>query len=172
MGSNQPTLLSVNSDTNNRAPSQTSTPPPTHHPPPLTSTRTQQNNKTTQPCSFGRDVVVDLVCYRRNGHNELDDARATLPLTCAAIDAHAPVLELYAARLQAEGAVAAAELEAWRRGVDAGFEAEFEAARAGAYRESARQFLTATWQGDALAVRGSGGGGGAGGCRISRRVRA
>jgi 2-oxoglutarate dehydrogenase complex dehydrogenase (E1) component-like enzyme len=44
-------------------------------------------------------VIVDLVCYRRNGHNELDDARSTLPRTCAAIDAHAPVLQLYGRKL-------------------------------------------------------------------------
>lgn len=122
----------------------------------LDKTNPNQNKTHLQKKRFSKDVVVDLVCYRRNGHNELDDARATLPLTCAAIDAHPPVLELYGRRLLAGGDVAEGELEGWRAAVDEGFEAEFQAARAGLYRESARQFLTATWQGDALAVRARG----------------
>ena len=48
---------------------------------------------------WGKDVIVDLVSYRRNGHNELDDPRATQPLTCAAIEAHPPVLDLYGRQL-------------------------------------------------------------------------
>jgi 2-oxoglutarate dehydrogenase E1 component len=45
-------------------------------------------------------VVVDIVGYRRNGHNELDDPRVTLPLTYSIIQHHPPVLETYSAKLQ------------------------------------------------------------------------
>ena len=51
---------------------------------------------------FGHDVVVDLVGYRRHGHNEQDEAAYTQPLLAAAIAEHPTVREQYAARLVAE----------------------------------------------------------------------
>jgi 2-oxoglutarate dehydrogenase E1 component len=54
---------------------------------------------------FGHDVVVDLVGYRRHGHNEQDEAAYTQPLLAAAIAAHPTVRELYARALVAEGIV-------------------------------------------------------------------
>ena len=53
--------------------------------------------------AFHRDVVLDLVGYRRYGHNELDEPKLTLPFSHALIDQHKPVLELYAARLEQAG---------------------------------------------------------------------
>src|SRR6516225_2108602 len=52
---------------------------------------------------FGHDVVVDLVGYRRHGHNEQDEAAYTQPLLAAAIAAHPTVREQYSARLVADG---------------------------------------------------------------------
>ena len=52
---------------------------------------------------FGHDVVVDLVGYRRHGHNEQDEAAYTQPLLAAAIAEHPTVREQFAARLVAEG---------------------------------------------------------------------
>jgi 2-oxoglutarate dehydrogenase E1 component len=43
--------------------------------------------------------VVDIVGYRRNGHNELDDPRVTLPLSYQLIQQHPTVLEIYAKKL-------------------------------------------------------------------------
>jgi 2-oxoglutarate dehydrogenase E1 component len=63
---------------------------------------------------FGHDVVVDLVGYRRHGHNEQDEAAYTQPLLAAAIAEHPTVREQFAAELVAEGDVSeeqAAELE-------------------------------------------------------------
>jgi 2-oxoglutarate dehydrogenase E1 component len=54
---------------------------------------------------FGHDVVVDLVGYRRHGHNEQDEAAYTQPLLAAAIAEHPTVREEFAARLVAEGDV-------------------------------------------------------------------
>jgi 2-oxoglutarate dehydrogenase E1 component len=51
------------------------------------------------------DVVVDLVCYRRNGHNEVDEPRFTQPVEYGGIDAHSTVREIYETRLRAEGLV-------------------------------------------------------------------
>ena len=52
---------------------------------------------------FGHDVVVDLVGYRRHGHNEQDEAAYTQPLLAQAIANHPTVRELYAERLEDEG---------------------------------------------------------------------
>jgi 2-oxoglutarate dehydrogenase E1 component len=54
---------------------------------------------------FGHDVVVDLVGYRRHGHNEQDEAAYTQPLLAAAIAEHPTVREQFAARLVSEGDV-------------------------------------------------------------------
>ena len=54
---------------------------------------------------FGHDVVVDLVDYRRFGHNEQDEAAYTQPLQSERIAHQRPVRETYAARLAAEGVV-------------------------------------------------------------------
>jgi 2-oxoglutarate dehydrogenase E1 component len=54
---------------------------------------------------FGQDVVIDLVGYRRFGHNEQDEAAYTQPLMAEQINAHAGVRELYQERLVEEGAL-------------------------------------------------------------------
>ena len=56
---------------------------------------------------FGRDVVIDLVGYRRHGHNEQDEPAYTQPLIYAAIEEHPTVREQFAARLVREGVVTA-----------------------------------------------------------------
>src|SRR4051794_1276214 len=63
---------------------------------------------------FGHDVVVDLVGYRRHGHNEQDEAAYTQPLLAAAVAEHPTVREQFAAELISDGDVSeeqAAQLE-------------------------------------------------------------
>ena len=52
---------------------------------------------------FGHDVVIDLVGYRRFGHNEQDEASYTQPLMADRIERQPPVRESYAAQLVADG---------------------------------------------------------------------
>ena len=61
--------------------------------------------------TFRKDVVIDMVCYRRHGHNEADEPAATQPLMYKTIRQHTPVRELYAERLMAQGLIDAAEVQ-------------------------------------------------------------
>lgn len=60
---------------------------------------------------FSKDVVVDLVCYRRHGHSEADEPAATQPLMYQKIRAHTPVAKLYGQRLVTEGVITAVDIE-------------------------------------------------------------
>jgi hypothetical protein len=89
----------------------------------------------------------------RHGHNEQDSPHAGLPLTYARVAEQPRVLDIYAARLAARGALAPGQLAAWRADVRGELEREHAAAAAGAYAESVEAWLATSWQGDALAVR-------------------
>ena len=75
---------------------------------------------------FRKDVVIDLICYRRHGHNEGDDPSYTQPIMYRKIDALQPVSELYAQRLMREGLVTAEQVDRWRKKIaqrlDEGFD--------------------------------------------------
>jgi len=60
---------------------------------------------------FESDVVIDLVGYRRHGHNEQDEAAYTQPLMAAEIAEHSTVREQFAGRLVEEGVVAQEEAD-------------------------------------------------------------
>jgi 2-oxoglutarate dehydrogenase E1 component len=54
---------------------------------------------------FQRDVFIDLLCYRKYGHNEGDEPRFTQPLLYKIIEKHPDPLEIYAKKLMAEGVI-------------------------------------------------------------------
>ncbi|HTR32510.1 MAG TPA: 2-oxoglutarate dehydrogenase E1 component [Gaiellaceae bacterium] len=67
---------------------------------------------------FAQDVVVDLVGYRRFGHNEQDEAAYTQPLMVEQINAHPTARELYEAQLIEEGVLTESEAQAFVREVE------------------------------------------------------
>jgi 2-oxoglutarate dehydrogenase E1 component len=73
---------------------------------------------------FRKDFVIDLVCYRRLGHNEADEPAATQPLMYAAIRKHPTVRKLYADKLVSEGVLAGDEVaklvDQYRNALDEG----------------------------------------------------
>jgi len=73
---------------------------------------------------FKKDVVIDLFCYRRHGHNEADEPSATQPVMYSRIREHKTTRALYAEQLVADGVIDAAEVsalqESYRDRVDRG----------------------------------------------------
>lgn len=76
---------------------------------------------------YGRDVVIDLVCYRRNGHNELDEPRFTQPQIWRAVDARPTLAKTLSGRLSGEDEAAgervSASAAAFRDNLVAAYEA-------------------------------------------------
>src|SRR3954463_8108903 len=70
---------------------------------------------------FHCDVMIDVWCYRRHGHNETDEASFTQPLMYRQIDSHTRIRELYANKLIAEGKLTQAEFEEMKTNADERF---------------------------------------------------
>ena len=97
---------------------------------------------------FGKDVVVDMFCYRRFGHNEGDDPTMTQPLMYAKIKDHPSTRELYSRRLIAEGVATEADIAGWIAEFDAFLDAEFDAGKT--YKANKADWLDGKWAGLAL----------------------
>ena len=73
---------------------------------------------------FRKDIVVDLVCYRRRGHNEADEPAATQPMMYSKIKSHITTRDLYAQSLLNEGVLSEEEdkalVESFRSALDNG----------------------------------------------------
>jgi multifunctional 2-oxoglutarate metabolism enzyme len=80
--------------------------------------------------TFHKDAVVDLVCYRRYGHNEADDPSYTQPVMYARIEEHRSVRKLYMERLINRGDITLEEAEAALRDYRERLEQAFEETRA------------------------------------------
>lgn len=75
---------------------------------------------------YKRDVLIDLIGYRRLGHNELDEPAYTQPVMYRTIKEHSPVSQLYAEQLKSEGVVSAGQVD----GMISEYESELSAAQA------------------------------------------
>ena len=101
---------------------------------------------------FKKDVVVDMVCYRRFGHNEGDEPAFTQPIMYKTIAKHAPVREIYARQLVGQGVIEADEPEAMVRAFHDRMEQEYEAAAA--YKPNQADWLGGAWSGFSIAKSG------------------
>ncbi|HEY6815824.1 MAG TPA: thiamine pyrophosphate-dependent enzyme, partial [Croceibacterium sp.] len=94
---------------------------------------------------FGNDIVIDMWCYRRFGHNEGDEPSFTQPLMYARIRQHPRVSEIYAERLIEEGVIDAETLPHMRYEFDALLEGEFEAGKS--YKPNEADWFGGRWSG-------------------------
>ncbi|ESQ81052.1 2-oxoglutarate dehydrogenase E1 component [Asticcacaulis sp. YBE204] len=94
---------------------------------------------------FGKDVVIDMFCYRRFGHNEGDDPTFTQPIMYAKIKDHPSTREIYGTRLVAEGVATAAEIDAWVAEFEAFLNVEFDAGKE--YKATKADWLDGKWSG-------------------------
>jgi 2-oxoglutarate dehydrogenase E1 component len=95
--------------------------------------------------TFGRDIVIDMWCYRRFGHNEGDEPSFTQPQMYAAIRNHPPISDIYGARLVGEGVVDAQWIEDQRQAYISRLNEEFEAADS--YLPNKADWFEGRWSG-------------------------
>jgi len=94
---------------------------------------------------FHKDVVIDVFCYRRFGHNEGDEPMFTQPLMYKAIKSHKTTLQLYTERLVADGLIPEGEIEDMKAAFQAHLNAEFDAGRE--FRPNKADWLDGRWSG-------------------------
>ncbi|WP_293944312.1 2-oxoglutarate dehydrogenase E1 component, partial [Sphingomonas sp.] len=94
---------------------------------------------------FNRDIVIDMWCYRRFGHNEGDEPSFTQPLMYAAIKTHPPISEIYAKRLVAEGVIDQAWLDEKTKQFVTLLEGEFQAALS--FKPNKADWFEGRWSG-------------------------
>jgi len=99
---------------------------------------------------FRRDVVIDMFCYRRHGHNEGDEPAFTQPLMYRKIAEHPTTRQIYADRLVAEGVYSRDEADRVYDEFMAHLEREYEAASS--YRPNKADWLEGAWAGLAAAA--------------------
>jgi 2-oxoglutarate dehydrogenase E1 component len=83
--------------------------------------------------TFGQDVVIDMYCYRRYGHNEADEPRYTQPVMYAVIDRQPSVREVYVRRLREGGHITQEQAEEIAKRRHEQMEAELLEAKRGTY---------------------------------------
>lgn len=94
---------------------------------------------------FGEDCIIDLICYRRYGHNELDQPMYTQPQLYSKISKHPDTLTVYGKQLLSEGAISKAELDDIRFSVNKILESEFEASKS--WITPPHDWLSSRWGG-------------------------
>jgi 2-oxoglutarate dehydrogenase E1 component len=101
---------------------------------------------------FHKDVVIDMFCYRRFGHNETDEPSFTQPLMYRAIKDQPTTLELYAAKLVAQGAASEDDVRGMIAAFNKRLDDEYDASKS--HLPDRADWLDGRWSGFAVAPEG------------------
>ncbi len=93
---------------------------------------------------FHKDVVIDIFCYRRFGHNEGDEPMFTNPAMYTRIKKQKTTLQLYTERLVKDGLIPEGEIEDMKAAFQAHLNEEFEAGKV--YRPNKADWLDGRWK--------------------------
>ena len=96
--------------------------------------------------TFHRDIFIDLLGYRKYGHNESDEPRFTQPILYKIIEKHPDPLEIYLNKLEEEGSLGAIDVEAIRGEIQATLNQGYDRARE-IIKGDITPFLARQWQG-------------------------
>ena len=102
---------------------------------------------------FKKDVVLDMICYRRFGHNETDEPSFTQPHMYRVIKDHPSTLQLYTTQLVKEGALSQAEADAMSADFNKRLDDEFSASKS--HLPNRADWLDGRWQGLETAPKNS-----------------
>jgi 2-oxoglutarate dehydrogenase E1 component len=94
---------------------------------------------------WGTDVIIDVICYRRNGHNEMDQPAFTQPKLYKAISRHPSTLKIFEKRLIEEGTMTKEEIEETKNFVMENYERDLEASKT--FVKDEDDWLSSKWAG-------------------------
>lgn len=94
---------------------------------------------------FKKDFVIDIVCYRKQGHNETDQPSFTQPLMYKRIEQQVPQIDKYVEKLLAENTFSKEDIEEHKKWVWGMLSDSFD--RSKDYQPTGKEWLTSSWQG-------------------------
>lgn len=97
---------------------------------------------------FRRDIVIDLVCFRRHGHTNKEDPKITQPVTYNLIENHPSTYDIYTQQLLQEGILTQEDIDKESKLLFANYAAEYEKAKE--YVPDPLEWLGSNWLGAAI----------------------
>ncbi|KAL8282088.1 hypothetical protein RB597_009685 [Gaeumannomyces tritici] len=94
---------------------------------------------------FQQDVIIDLICYRKHGHNETDQPSFTQPLMYKRIQSHEPQIDIYVNQLLKDGTFTKGDIEEHKQWVWGMLEDSFSKSKD--YQPTSKEWTTSAWNG-------------------------